>query len=72
MQNSSGVLCGQGDNADKPFSMYMNLLNCVTPLMRDGVFGIDWDDDIIAASCLTHGGAIKHPSIRQQLEGDTP
>ena len=49
-----------------------NLLNFVTPMMRDGVFGIDWDDDIIAASCLTHGGAIKHPSIRQQLEGDTP
>ena len=48
-----------------------NLLNFVTPMMNDGIFNIDWNDDIIAAACLTHGGAIKHEPTRKQLEGDS-
>ena len=40
-----------------------NLFNFLGPLIADGNLTIDWDDEILAATVLTRGGAIVHPSL---------
>jgi len=47
-----------------------NLLNFLTPHINDGAFTPDWEDEIIAKSCLTHAGEIKHEATRKAVEGD--
>lgn len=37
-----------------------NLLNFVTPLFKDGALAIDWEDEVYAASVLTHDGGIRN------------
>jgi NAD(P) transhydrogenase subunit alpha len=46
-----------------------NLLNFLTPMIKDGEFEPDWEDEVIADSTLTRDGEIKHASTRQQIEG---
>ncbi len=46
-----------------------NLLNFLTPMIKDGEFEPDWDDEVIADSTLTRDGEIKHASTREQIEG---
>jgi len=46
-----------------------NLLNFITPMISEGEFKPDWDDEVIAESVLTHDGAIKHESTRKLVEG---
>lgn len=46
-----------------------NLLNFLTPMLQDGEFKPDWDDEIVAGSVLTHDGAIKHEPTRKLVEG---
>jgi NAD(P) transhydrogenase subunit alpha len=36
-----------------------NLLNFLTPQIKDGVLALDWDDQIIKESVLTHNGELK-------------
>ena len=40
-----------------------NLFNFLGPLIADGNLTIDLDDEILAATVLTRGGAIVHPSL---------
>jgi NAD(P) transhydrogenase subunit alpha len=47
-----------------------NLLNFLTPHINEGEFKPDWEDEIIAKSCLTHAGEIKHEATRKAVEGD--
>ncbi|HSP00232.1 MAG TPA: Re/Si-specific NAD(P)(+) transhydrogenase subunit alpha [Thioalkalivibrio sp.] len=47
-----------------------NLLNFLTPHIKEGAFTPDWEDEIIAKSCLTHAGEIKHEATRKAVEGD--
>ncbi|MFN2348360.1 MAG: Re/Si-specific NAD(P)(+) transhydrogenase subunit alpha [Thioalkalivibrio sp.] len=47
-----------------------NLLNFLTPHINEGAFTPDWEDEIIAKSCLTHDGEIKHEATRKAVEGD--
>ena len=47
-----------------------NLLNFLSPHINEGEFKPDWEDEIIAKSCLTHAGEIKHEATRKAVEGD--
>lgn len=46
-----------------------NILNFLSPVIVDGQLKLDWDDEIIAKSCLTHGGEIKHEATRAVVQG---
>ena len=46
-----------------------NLLNFLTPMIDNGEFKPDWDDEVIADSTLTRDGEIKHAATREQVEG---
>jgi len=48
-----------------------NLLNFLTPMIKDGEFKPDWDDEVIADSTLTREGEIKHAPTRELVEGKT-
>lgn len=47
-----------------------NLLAFVTPLIGDGGLRFDWDDEILAATVLTRGGAVVHPRFRPSPSGE--
>ena len=47
-----------------------NLLNFLSPMLKDGEFAPDWDDEVIAKSCLTRDGGIVHGPTREAIEGD--
>jgi NAD(P) transhydrogenase subunit alpha len=51
-----------------------NIVNLVTLMTtrsdEGGAFAPDFDDEIVAGSCVTHGGAIRHEPTRAALEGD--
>ncbi len=46
-----------------------NIVNLVTLMTRDGAFDPDFDDEIIAGSCVTRDGTIWHEPTRAALEG---
>jgi H+-translocating NAD(P) transhydrogenase subunit alpha len=46
-----------------------NLLNFLTPILQQGQLNLDWADEIIAGSVLTHAGEIKHEPTRRQILG---
>jgi NAD(P) transhydrogenase subunit alpha len=45
-----------------------NLFNFLQPMIADGQWRPDWNDEVIARSVLTHEGAIKHESTRKLIE----
>ena len=47
-----------------------NLLNFLTPMIKEGDFVPDWEDQVIADSVLTRDGEIRHEPTRQLVEGD--
>lgn len=46
-----------------------NIVNIVALMTADGSFAPDFDDEIVAGSCVTHGGVIRHEPTRTALEG---
>jgi len=46
-----------------------NLLNFIKPAFKDGALAIDWNDEVFAASCVTHDGSIRHEPTRKLVEG---
>jgi NAD(P) transhydrogenase subunit alpha len=58
-----------------------NIVNIVTLMTRkaspeggdgeEGAFAPDFDDEIVAGSCVTHDGAIRHEPTRLSIEGPT-
>ncbi len=44
-----------------------NLFNFISPFIRDGALALDWEDEVISGSCLTHAGEIRHPGVKQAL-----
>ena len=49
-----------------------NLLNFLSPMIKDGELTLDWDDEVIRDSALTHAGEIKHAATRALVEGANP
>jgi NAD(P) transhydrogenase subunit alpha len=46
-----------------------NLLNFLTPMIQEGEFTPDWEDEVVSGSLLTHAGEIKHGPSREAVEG---
>ena len=46
-----------------------NLLNFLTPAIKQGALEVDWNDEVFAQSCLTHAGEIRHEPTRKTIEG---
>ena len=46
-----------------------NLYNFLALSLSDGALTLDWEDELIAQTCLTHAGAIRHEATRQKVEG---
>lgn len=49
-----------------------NLYNFLELSLADGVLTLDWEDELIAKTCLTHAGEIKHEPTKQLIEGAAP
>jgi NAD(P) transhydrogenase subunit alpha len=47
-----------------------NVVNLVTLMTADDRFAPDFDDEIVAGSCVTHDGRIWHEPTRTALEGE--
>ena len=47
-----------------------NLFNFLHPLLKEGRFEPDWEDEIVAGSLLTCDGEISHGPTRELLKGD--
>jgi NAD(P) transhydrogenase subunit alpha len=47
-----------------------NLLNFLELMIEEGDLSMDWEDEVIAESCLTHDGKIVNEPVRQLIEGD--
>jgi NAD(P) transhydrogenase subunit alpha len=46
-----------------------NLFNFLSLMLKDGALNLDWNDDLIAQTCLTHAGEIKHEATRKVVDG---
>lgn len=46
-----------------------NLLNFLSPMLKDGQYEPDFEDEVIAGALLTHEGQITNEAIRQLVEG---
>ncbi|HWU52799.1 MAG TPA: NAD(P)(+) transhydrogenase (Re/Si-specific) subunit alpha, partial [Tahibacter sp.] len=46
-----------------------NLYNFIELSLKDGALTLDWDDELIAKTCLTHAGEIRHEATRQLVDG---
>lgn len=47
-----------------------NLLNFLSPMLQDGAYQPDFDDEVIAGALLTHAGEISNAAIRQLVTGE--
>ena len=48
-----------------------NIAEFLTIVIKAGEFAPDFDDEIIAGTCVTHGGEVRHAPTRDLLEGGT-
>ena len=46
-----------------------NLFNFASLMLKDGALNLDWEDELIAKTCLTHAGEIKHEPTRKLVDG---
>jgi NAD(P) transhydrogenase subunit alpha len=49
-----------------------NLYNFLELSLKEGTLTLDWDDELIAKTCLTHAGEIRHEATRLMVDGATP
>jgi NAD(P) transhydrogenase subunit alpha len=46
-----------------------NLLNFLELIVKDGKLNLNWDDEVVAKTCLTHGGEIRNEAAKKAVEG---
>jgi H+-translocating NAD(P) transhydrogenase subunit alpha len=46
-----------------------NLFNFLSLMIKDGALTLDFEDDLIAGTCLAHAGEIRHAASKQRVEG---
>jgi H+-translocating NAD(P) transhydrogenase subunit alpha len=46
-----------------------NLYNFLELSLKDGALTLDWNDELIAKTCLTHAGEIRHEATKQLVDG---
>ncbi|MDY7014777.1 MAG: NAD(P)(+) transhydrogenase (Re/Si-specific) subunit alpha, partial [Cyanobacteriota bacterium] len=44
-----------------------NITTFLEYLVRDGAMQLEFDDDIIAETCVTHAGEIRHQRVKEAL-----
>ena len=44
-----------------------NLLNFITPMVTEGLLNLDFTDEVVAGSALTHAGEVRHPVVKRVL-----
>jgi len=44
-----------------------NLFNFISPFIKEGKLSLDWEDEVLAGTCLTHAGEIRHAGVKQIL-----
>ncbi|NMG37459.1 NAD(P)(+) transhydrogenase (Re/Si-specific) subunit alpha [Azoarcus sp. TTM-91] len=44
-----------------------NLYNFISPFIKDGTLALDWEDEVMAGSCLTHAGEVRHAGVKAAL-----
>ncbi|MDR2881738.1 MAG: NAD(P) transhydrogenase subunit alpha [Azoarcus sp.] len=44
-----------------------NLFNFISPFIQEGTLTLDWEDEVLANTCLTHAGELKHAGVKQVL-----
>jgi NAD(P) transhydrogenase subunit alpha len=49
-----------------------NLMHFLTPFIVEGELKLDWSDEVLAGSVLTHDGAIVNERVRALVEGEAP
>src|SRR5690606_16189610 len=47
-----------------------NLFNFLSLLLAEGALSIDFDDDLVAQSCLTHAGEVRHAPTKALLDSN--
>jgi len=45
-----------------------NLYNFLELSLKDGALALDWNDELIAKTCLTHAGEVRHEATKQLVE----
>jgi NAD(P) transhydrogenase subunit alpha len=48
-----------------------NLYNFLELSIKDAALTLDWDDELIAKTCVTHAGEIKHEATKKLVEGSS-
>ena len=48
-----------------------NLYNFLELSVKDGALTLDWTDELIAKTCVTHAGEIKHEPTKALVEGSS-
>jgi len=46
-----------------------NLLNFLELIVKDGTLTLNWEDEVVAKTCLTHAGQIKNEAAKKAVEG---
>jgi len=77
VQHGGVVVIGASDLASQvattASSLYArNVTNLLPLIVRDGEIRPDFDDDIVAAMCVTADGALRHVATRDPLDGGQP
>lgn len=44
-----------------------NVFNFLSPFVKEGALSLDWEDEVIVGTCLTHSGEVCHAGVRQAL-----
>ena len=44
-----------------------NLFNFLAPMLSEGLLKLDWDDEVVAGTALTHAGEVKHAGVQNAL-----
>jgi NAD(P) transhydrogenase subunit alpha len=42
-----------------------NLFNFISPFIKEGVLQFDWEDEVLAGTCLTHAGDVRHAGVKK-------
>jgi len=56
-----------GEHASELYAK--NQLNLLELFVKDGALKLDWSDEVLAKTVLTHGGEIKNEAAKKALEG---
>jgi NAD(P) transhydrogenase subunit alpha len=60
------IVSSLGVNASEMFAK--NVLNYLTPMLKDGQLALNWEDEIIASSCATRDGQIVNEALKKLAE----